>query len=609
MTPDTGPGPAYGPAPGPAPGPAYGPAPEPPAHPVVGPVLPPAEEDPEWFQRAVFYEVLIQGFFDLNNDGTGDIPGLISQLDYLRWLGVDCLWLLPFYPSPLRDGGYDISDYTSVHPDYGTVDDLRRLLDEAHARGIRVIADLVINHTSDRHPWFLESRQSRDNPKADWYVWNDDDQRWPEARVVFVDVERSNWAWDAEREQYYWHRFYAHQPDLNYENPEVGEAILEVVKFWLDLGLDGFRLDAVPFLYVRDGTSGENLPETHAFIRRVRAELDEHYPGRILLAEANGWPVDVADYFGDRKGAGAECHLCFHFPLMPRLFMAVRREQRFPITEILAQTPDAPDGAQWAIFLRNHDELTLEMVSDEDRDYLFAEYAKDPRMKRHMGIGRRLAPLLDRDRRLAELLYALILSLPGSPVLYYGDEIQMGDNLYLGDRDSVRTPMQWTPDRNGGFSRADFAQLYLPPLMDPVYGFTAVNVEAQQRNPSSFLHWIRKMLGVRREFPVFGTGEFEVLPCANPSVLAYVRSEPGGTGSPVLCVHNLSRFAQPAELHLGRWDGCQLVELLGRVPFPVMGAEPYPVTLSPYGYLWFEVVGPTPVDGGPGAAPGGTDTP
>ena len=484
--------------------------------------LPPPEEDPLWFQRAVFYEVLIRGFFDGNNDGVGDIPGLIAKLDYLQWLGVDCLWLLPFYPSPLRDGGYDISDYYSVHPESGTVDDLRRLMDEAHARGIRVIADLVINHTSDQNPWFVESRSSRDNPKADWYVWNDDDQRWPEARVVFIDTERSNWAYDPVRNQYYWHRFYSHQPDLNYENPEVADAMLNVVRYWLDLGLDGFRLDAVPFLFQKDGTAGENLPETHAFIRRVRAELDTNYPGRILLAEANGWPADVADYFGDDD----ECHLCFNFPLMPRLFMAVRREQSFPITEILAQTPEPPGTAQWAIFLRNHDELTLEMVSEEERDYLFSEYAKDPRMKRHMGIGRRLAPLLDRDRRLSELLYYLLFTLPGSPVLYYGDEIQMGDNLYLGDRDSVRTPMQWTPDRNGGFSRADFAQLYLPPLMDPVYGFSAVNVEAQQRNPSSFLHWIRRILAVRREFPVLGTGDLEVVSSANPSVLAFVRSAP-----------------------------------------------------------------------------------
>ena len=493
--------------------------------------------------------MLIRGFFDGNNDGVGDIPGLIAKLDYLQWLGVDCLWLLPFYPSPLRDGGYDISDYYSVHPESGTVEDLRTLLDEAHARGIRVIADLVINHTSDQHPWFLESRQGPDNPKSDWYVWNDDDQRWPDARVVFVDVERSNWAWDPQRGQYYWHRFYAHQPDLNYDNPEVREAMLDVVRFWLDLGLDGFRLDAVPFLFQRDGTGGENQPETHAFIKRMRAEIDEHYPGRILLAEANGWPADVADYFGDSD----ECHLCFNFPLMPRIFMAVRREQALPITEILAQTPEAPRGCQWAIFLRNHDELTLEMVTEEERDYLFAEYAKDPRMKRHMGIGRRLAPLLDRDRRLSELLFWLIFTLPGSPVLYYGDEIQMGDNLYLGDRDSVRTPMQWTPDRNGGFSRADFAQLYLPPLMDPVYGFSAVNVEAEQRNTSSFLHWMRRVLAVRRAFPVLGTGRLEIVPSANPSVLAFVRSAPDdprqGPVNPVLCVHNLSRLAQPAEVN------------------------------------------------------------
>ena len=558
----------------------------------VGVPLPPAEDDPGWFQRAVFYEVFVRGFFDSDDDGIGDLRGLTAKLDYLQWLGVDCLWLLPFYPSPMRDGGYDIADYREVHPDYGTVDELRQLLGEAHRRGIRVIADLVINHTSDAHPWFVESRQSRDNPKADWYVWNDDDQRWPEARVVFVDTEKSNWAFDPQREQYYWHRFYAHQPDLNYDNPEVVEAMLEVVRYWLDLGLDGFRLDAVPFLYQRDGTSGENLPETHAFIRRLRSVIDADYPGRILLAEANGWPADVADYFGD----GDECHLCFHFPLMPRLFMAVRREQRYPITEILAQTPDAPEGAQWAIFLRNHDELTLEMVTEEERDYLFAEYAKDPRMKRHMGIGRRLAPLLDRDRRLTELLYSLLLSLPGSPVLYYGDEVQMGDNLYLGDRDSVRTPMQWTPDRNGGFSRADFASLYLPPLMDPVYGFAAVNVEAQQRNPSSFLHWMKRMLAVRRQFPVFGTGTVQVVPSANPSVLAFVRADRRSAESdrevnhPVLCVHNLSRTAQPADLDVAEWAGRQPVELLGRVAFPLVGSDAYPVTLGPYGSLSFELV-------------------
>ncbi len=438
----------------------------------------------------------------------------------MEWLGIDCIWMLPFYPSPFRDGGYDISDFFNVHPDYGSISDLVAFLEDAHRRGIRVIADLVMNHTSDEHPWFIESRSSRDNAKADWYVWNDDDQKWPDARVVFTDVERSNWTWDDTRQQYYWHRFYHHQPDLNYDNPEVADTMIDLVRFWLDLGFDGFRLDAVPYLYQRDGTSGEHLPETHAFIKRIRKQIDADYPGRILLAEANGWPSDVADYFGD----GDECHLCFHFPLMPRLFMAVRREQRYPITEILAQTPVIDDACQWAIFLRNHDELTLEQVSDEERDYLMAEYAKDPRMKRHMGIGRRLAPLLDNDRRTAELLYALILSLPGSPVIYYGDELLMGDNIYLGDRDSVRTPMQWSPDRNGGFSKADFAQLYLPPLMDPVYGFSALNVEAQLRNQGSFLHWLRRMLTERRALPVMGVGAMEVLPCANPSVLAYMRS-------------------------------------------------------------------------------------
>ncbi|HTZ07857.1 MAG TPA: alpha-amylase family glycosyl hydrolase, partial [Acidimicrobiales bacterium] len=384
--------------------------------PGIRPTALPAPGGADWYRRGVFYEVLTRGFFDSNNDGIGDLAGLRAKLDYLEWLGIDCLWLLPFYPSPLRDGGYDISDFLTVHPDLGTLDDLVEFLDDAHRRGIRVIADLVMNHTSDQHPWFVESRSSRHNPKADWYVWNDDDQRWPEARVVFTDVERSNWTWDDTRQQYYWHRFYHHQPDLNYENPEVADTMIDLVRFWLDLGLDGFRLDAVPYLFQRDGTTGENLPETHQFIKRLRAEVDTRYPGRILLAEANGWPADVADYFGE----GDECHLCFHFPLMPRLFMAVRREQRYPVTEILSQTPPVPPGCQWAIFLRNHDELTLEQVSDEDRDYLFNEYAKDPRMRRHMGIGRRLAPLLDNDRRLAELLYALLLSLPGSPVIYYG---------------------------------------------------------------------------------------------------------------------------------------------------------------------------------------------
>jgi len=604
-----------------------------------------ASQDVRWYQRAVFYEVLIRGFFDANDDGTGDIPGLIAKLDYLEWLGIDCIWLLPFYQSPLRDGGYDISDYWTVLPEYGQIADVAQLVDEAHRRGIRVIADLVMNHTSDQHPWFEESRQDRTNPKADWYVWSDDDHRYSDARVIFVDTEKSNWAWDPQRGQYYWHRFFAHQPDLNYDNPEVANTMLDVVRYWLDIGLDGFRLDAVPYLFERDGTNCENLPETHEYLKRLRKEVDSLYPGKVLLAEANQWPEDVVEYFGD----GDECHMCFHFPLMPRMFMAVRREQRYPVTEILARTPAVPEGCSWGIFLRNHDELTLEMVTDEERDYMYAEYAKDPRMKRNIGIGRRLAPLVDNDRRVNELLHSLLFSLPGSPVLYYGDEIGMGDNIYLGDRDSVRTPMQWSPDRNGGFSRADFAQLYLPPLMDPVYGYEAVNVEAQRRNPGSLLHWMRRMLEVRRQYPVFGSGTMTVVSTDNPSVLAYVREAPqedgarepmagtvptaasgpgtaaseAGTASAVvltssealanaevagppgrvLCVANLSRFAQPAMLPLQRWMGMTPVELMGKVPFPPIGEENYFLTLPPYGFYWFALATGQP--GGGEHRPGG----
>jgi maltose alpha-D-glucosyltransferase/alpha-amylase len=561
----------------------------------------------------------VRGFYDANGDGIGDLRGLQEKLEYLQWLGVDCLWLLPYYPSPMRDGGYDISDFLSIHPDLGTTDDLVLLLEDAHRRGIRIIADLVMNHTSDEHPWFIESRSSRTNDRADWYVWSDDDQRWPEARVVFVDVETSNWTWDPVRQQFFWHRFYSHQPDLNYDNPDVEAAMLGVVRHWLDLGLDGFRLDAVSYLYQRDGTTGESLPETHALLRRLRKEVDSSYPEAVLLAEANQWPADLVDYFGQ----GDECQMCFNFPLMPRLFMAVRREQRFPVTEILSQAPQIPPTCQWAIFLRNHDELSLEKVSEEERDYMVAEYAKDPRMQRNMGIGRRLAPLLDGDRGLAELLVALLLSLPGSPVLYYGDELLMGDNVYLGDRDSVRTPMQWSPDRNAGFSRGDFAQLYLPPLMDPVYGYQSVNVEAQQRSPSSFLHWIRRMLQVRKAYLQFGTGGFEPVDCANPSVLAYVRAPEQGQQqaldsgvsasgvpasgvpasgvsavepAPVLCVHNLSRFAQPAWLDLVRWAGRTPVELLGRVPFPAVAGGLTHMTLGPHGFYWFELVEETLLD-------------
>jgi maltose alpha-D-glucosyltransferase/alpha-amylase len=555
--------------------------------PSEGPRPPIDPDDHRWYQRAVFYEVLVRGFYDSNDDGTGDLRGLIERLDYLEWLGIDCIWLLPFYESPLRDGGYDISDFFSVLPAYGNVDDAAHLVEEAHRRGMRVIADMVMNHTSDQHPWFVESRSSRTNPKADWYVWNDDDQRWSEARVIFVDTEPSNWTWDAQREQYYWHRFFHHQPDLNYDNPDVADTMLEVVRYWLELGLDGFRLDAVPYLYERDGTNGENLPETHEYLKRVRKAVDDEYPGKVLLAEANQWPADVVDYFGE----GDECHMCFHFPLMPRMFMAARREQRYPITEILAQTPAIPDGCQWGIFLRNHDELTLEMVTDDERDYMYAEYAKDPQMRRNVGIARRLFPLLDNDRRLAELFHALLFSMPGSPILYYGDEIGMGDNIYLGDRDAVRTPMQWTPDRNAGFSRSDFARLYLPPLMDPVYGYQACNVEAQLRDPSSFLRWIRRMLQVRRQHPVLGMGEVEVLDTENPSVLAYLRRgldfDEDGEEDIVLCVNNLSRFAQPAELQLAHLAGKRPTELMGRVPFPDIGELPYFVTLPPYGFYWF----------------------
>jgi maltose alpha-D-glucosyltransferase/alpha-amylase len=583
---------------------------------VVSPFAAPA---PRWFQQAVFYEILVRGFFDHNDDGTGDLAGITDKLDYLQWLGVDCLWLLPFYQSPLRDGGYDISDFWTILPEYGDLGDAVTLIEEAHKRGLRIIADLVMNHTSDQHPWFQESRQDRTNPKADWYVWRDDDTAYSDARVIFVDTEKSNWSFDAQRGQYYWHRFFSHQPDLNYDNPEVADAMLDVCRYWLDIGLDGFRLDAVPYLFEREGSNCENLSETHEYLRRLRKEVDSLYPGRVLLAEANQWPEDVAQYFG----TGDECHMCFHFPVMPRMFMAVRREQRHPITEILARTPEIPDGCQWGIFLRNHDELTLEMVTDEERDYMWAEYARDPRMKRNLGIGRRLAPLVDNDRRVAELLHALLFSFPGSPILYYGDEIGMGDNIYLGDRDGVRTPMHWSPDRNAGFSRADFAQLYLPPLMDPVYGYQAVNVEAQLRNTSSQLHWMKRMLEVRRQHLVFGTGSFEVISVENPSVLAYVRTSdhregdsvtavthaagPGAAGDladpaepslvtgsdTVLCVCNLSRFAQPAELPLQRWEGKAPIELLGRVPFPRIGELPYFVTLAPYGFYWFELVDPS----------------
>jgi maltose alpha-D-glucosyltransferase/alpha-amylase len=540
------------------------------------------ESNPLWFQTAVFYEIHLRGFFDGTGDGHGDFRGLIEKLDYLQWLGVDCIWLLPMYDSPGRDGGYDIGDFYSVHEDYGSIEDARAFIDAAHERGMRVIADLVMNHTSSAHQWFQEARSDPASPKRDWYVWSDDPTRYAQARIIFIDSESSNWTWDDKAGAYFWHRFFHHQPDLNYDNPEVREAMLDVLRFWLDLGLDGFRLDAVPYLFEREGTNCENLPETHAFLKVVRTIVDDEYPDRVLLAEANQWPADVVEYFGE----GDECHMAFNFPVMPRMFMAVRREEAAPILEILAQTPRIPGNCQWGLFLRNHDELTLEMVSDEERDYMYTEYAKDPRMKLNLGIRRRLAPLLDNGRDEIELMTAILFSLPGSPVLYYGDEIAMGDNVYLGDRDGVRTPMQWTQDRNGGFSRADFAQLYAPPLMDPVYGYQAVNVEAQLRTPTSLLRWLRRFIALRKEHPVFGVGTFEALTPGNPKIFASIRTYEDDV---VLCVHNLARSAQAVELDLSRYGGRRPVEMFGRSRFPKLGQLPYLLTLAPRGFFWFRL--------------------
>jgi maltose alpha-D-glucosyltransferase / alpha-amylase len=540
-------------------------------------------EDALWFKRAVFYEVLVRSFKDSDGDGVGDLNGLRDKLDYLQWLGVDCLWLPPFYSSPLRDGGYDISDFVNIAPEVGTLDEFQQLLNESHERGIKVIVDFVMNHTSDQHAWFQQSRNDPAGPYGDFYVWSDTDTLYQDARVIFVDTEPSNWTWDPVRQQYFWHRFYSHQPDLNYDNPAVHEAMLDALRFWFDMGIDGFRLDAVPYLYERPGTNGENLPETHEFLRNLRKTIDAEYPGRVLLAEANQWPADVVDYFGD-PDSGDECHMCFHFPVMPRIFMAVRRESRYPISEILEQTPAIPANCQWGIFLRNHDELTLEMVTDDDRDYMWSEYAKDPRMKANIGIRRRLAPLLDNDVDQIQLFTALLMSLPGSPVLYYGDEIGMGDNIWLGDRDGVRTPMQWTPDRNAGFSTATPGRLSLPTVMDPVFGYQAVNVEAEVENTSSLLHWTRRMIQARKQHPAFGMGSFSDLGGSNPSVFSFSRDFGDDT---VLCVNNLSRFPQPVELDLRRWEGYEPIEMIGHVRFPRIGELPYLLTLTGHGFYWF----------------------
>ncbi|HLL50506.1 MAG TPA: maltose alpha-D-glucosyltransferase, partial [Thermomicrobiales bacterium] len=508
--------------------------------------------DPLWFKDAVFYEAPVKSFFDSDNNGIGDFRGMAEKLDYIRQLGVDCIWLLPMYPSPYKDDGYDIADFMSIHHDYGTVADFKALLDAAHERGLKVIADLVVNHTSDQHAWFQEGRKDPNSPYRDYYVWSDDPTQYADARIIFIDTEVSNWTYDPEAGRYFWHRFFSNQPDLNYDNPAVQDEMLSIVRYWLDMGLDGFRCDAVPYLIEREGTICENLPETHEFLQRLRRMVDEEFPGKILLAEANQWPEDVVEYFGTPEAP--EFHMAFHFPLMPRMFMAIRREDRIPIVEIMTRTPPIPENAQWAIFLRNHDELTLEMVTDEERDYMYSEYAKDSMMRRNVGIRRRLAPLLENSRRKIELMNSLLLSLPGTPVIYYGDELGMGDNVFLGDRNGVRTPMQWSGDRNAGFSRADAARLYEPVIADPVYGFQSVNVEAQERLPTSLLEWMRRIIRVRKRYRAFGRGSLEFLNADNRTVLAYVRAY---ADEVLLCVVNLSRFVQPSQLDLSAYNGWQ----------------------------------------------------
>ncbi len=544
--------------------------------------------DSLWYKDAVIYELHVRAFADSNNDGIGDFPGLLEHLDYLEDLGITCIWLLPFFPSPLRDDGYDISNYTSVNPSYGSLNDFKAVLEAAHQRGMQVMIELVVNHTSDQHPWFQAARLAPPgSPQREMYVWSATDQKYKDARIIFTDTEKSNWAWDETAKAYYWHRFFSHQPDLNYDNPLVLEEILKAMRFWLDMGVDGLRMDAIPYLCERDGTSCENLPETHAVVRALRAAIDAKYANRLILAEANQWPADVRPYFGD----GDECHMAFHFPLMPRIYMALRQEDRLPITDIMVQTPPIPDACQWALFLRNHDELTLEMVTDDERDYMYYAYSADPRMRINVGIRRRLAPLMDNNRRRIELLNSLLLSFPGTPILYYGDEIGMGDNIYLGDRNGVRTPMQWSSDRNAGFSRCDPARLYLPVVMDPICGYQAVNVEAQIGDPSSLLSWTRNMIALRKLFQVFGRGTLTFLNPANRKILAYLRDLDRGDGfhETVLCVANLSRFAQPVTLDLANYAGFEPVEMLGYVPFPAVTKEPYPLTLAPYSFLWLEL--------------------
>jgi maltose alpha-D-glucosyltransferase / alpha-amylase len=542
----------------------------------------PSQQDSLWYKDAVIYQVHVRSFYDSSGDGNGDFRGLAQKLDYLHELGINTVWLMPFFPSPLRDDGYDISDYRSVNPLYGTLDDFRNFLDAAHKRGIRVIIEMVLNHTSDQHPWFQESRSSRSNPRRDWYVWSDSDTKYKGTRIIFLDTELSNWAWDPVSKQYYWHRFFSHQPDLNWDNSTLREEIWSVMKFWLDMGVDAFRLDAIPYLVEREGTNCENLPETHEVIKDLRARMDLEYPGRMLLAEANQWPADLRAYFAN----GDEFHMAFHFPLMPRMFMGVKLEDRKPITEILKQTPEIPDNCQWCLFLRNHDELTLEMVTDLERDYMYDEYAKDKAMRLNLGIRRRLAPLLDNDRRRIELMNGMLMSMPGTPIIYYGDEIGMGDNINLGDRNGVRTPMQWDGGWNGGFSPADPEMLYSPIMLNPVYGYHAVNVQSQKRFDHSLLAWMKRLIRVRKSTAVFGRGSMQFLYPANHRVLAYVRKLGNET---ILVVNNLSSSAQAVELDLKAYKGNILVEMFGRNVFPRIGDLPYLLTMGPYQFYWFKI--------------------